>query len=116
MLFRSSVSDQACSQFFAEIDQIYRCGTEISVIQCDAAVQNVSKYNPNTPVKIYGRGGTLYTPGIKAAVDEGVDAIVYFGDMDSADTPKDPGIPVLWVTVGSDKKPGNFGKLISITL
>jgi hypothetical protein len=35
--------------------------------------------------------------------------------MDTADSPADPGIPTLWVTVGNETRPGNFGEMLKIS-
>jgi hypothetical protein len=44
-----------------------------------------------------------------------VTAIAYLGDFDSSDIPVNPGVPFLWVGVGNQPPPGNFGKVLRIS-
>ena len=57
-----SVSDSELQEFFSEIDHIHRTGAEVTVIQCDSAISNISPYKRNQEIKVYGRGGTSFHP------------------------------------------------------
>jgi predicted metal-dependent peptidase len=111
-----SMSDEQVSQIFTEIDKIHTYGVEIHVIQMDTEVKHVELYDPKKEWKRLGCGGTAYQSGIDYAKDKlEVDCLIICGDMDTADTPSNPNIPVLWVGVGTKQdKPGNFGKIIYI--
>lgn len=110
-----SVSDNAFAQYGAELGEIHKMDVEITVIAADAQVHAVYNFDPKKPWVRSCQGGTAYQPGIDKAMELKADAIFYFGDMDSADTPTDPGVPFLWAVVGSQNPPGNFGKTIRIT-
>lgn len=111
-----SVGDDEFGQFFGEIGAIADMGVEITVIDADCAVSAVYKYEKKKPVKRHGRGGTAYQPAITKAKELGVDGIIYFGDMDAADTPENPGCPFLWAIVGGQNPPANFGRSVRVTL
>jgi predicted metal-dependent peptidase len=110
-----SVSDAALATFFTEIDHITKSNADVILIQADCEVKSVKEYKTGKWPKITGRGGTAYDPALKAAVKEGVDGIIYFGDMDTADVPDKPRTaPVMWVSCGSDRRPGEFGQMVMI--
>lgn len=105
-----SVYDEAFEQFFGEIAAISDMGVDITVIDADCAVAAVYKYDKKKKVERHGNGGTAYAPAIDKAKELGVDGIIYFGDMDSSDTPKDPKVPFLWAVVGQQNPPAKFAK------
>lgn len=107
-----SVSDKELSMFWAEIDAINSLDIPITVIEADCTVNNVYPYEKKNKPEFKGRGGTSYQPAIDKAMELGVDGIMYFGDFDTADTPKNPNIPFLWVGVRNSPPPSNFGKTI----
>lgn len=109
-----SMFDAAFAQAHPELVAIHNQGVKITVIDADSAVGKVYDFDPKKPFERHGNGGTSYQPAITKALELDVDGICYFGDMDSSDTPQDPKIPFLWITVGSETRPGNFGKLIKI--
>lgn len=57
-----SVSNKELLEFFQEIDHINATGSEITVIQCDAAIQSIMPYKKGDQIKIQGRGGTSFDP------------------------------------------------------
>jgi predicted metal-dependent peptidase len=109
-----SVYDAAFAQFFAEIDTIADMGVELTIIDADSAVAAIYKYEKRKPVQRHGNGGTAYSPAIEAAKKLGVDGIIYMGDMDSSDTPTNPGVPFLWAIVGGQEPPAAFGSKVRI--
>lgn len=109
-----SVYDEAFTQFFAEIGVISDMGVEITVIDADCGVAAVYKYDKKKPVQRHGGGGTAYTPAIEKAKELGVDGIIYFGDMDSSDTPTNPRVPFLWAIVGNQEPPADFGSKVRV--
>jgi predicted metal-dependent peptidase len=59
-----SVSKDDLKEFLSEIHHIYKTGTEITVIECDAQIGNVYEYKGSfsDDYKVSGRGGTSYEP------------------------------------------------------
>lgn len=111
-----SMSHDDIKRCFSEIHKIATTiHAQITVIEADSEVKNVYEYDPKNPPQPVGGGGTAYQPAIDKALELGVNGIIYLGDMDAFDTPKDPKIPVLWGVVGSRQKPpADFGKVIYI--
>lgn len=109
-----SVSDDQIKQFYSEINNIATFIDDIMIINCDAEAGEPFKYKRGMQIKVTGRGGTMYQPGIDKAMELGADVITYFGDMDSADTPKDPKIPFIWARVGKQNPPADFGTIVDV--
>lgn len=107
-----SVSDKELAIFWTEMSAIYSCGVRVTVIEADCIVQNVYEFDPGKTPNFKGRGGTAYSPAIEKAVELKVDGILYCGDFDTADTPKNPKKPFLWVGVRNSPPPATFGKVI----
>ena len=57
-----SVSDKELSEFFGEINHIYKAGGQVTVCECDAAIQRIYSYKGKFDGKITGRGGTDFKP------------------------------------------------------
>jgi predicted metal-dependent peptidase len=111
-----SVPDKAYEAFIQEGNGIAATGAEITWMQADCVVNSTEKWKKSASKTRKGYGGTAYDPAIQKAKELKVDCIIYFGDMDAADVPKDPGIPTLWVVYGNQKPPGNFGQTIKLEL
>jgi predicted metal-dependent peptidase len=60
-----SINDETLRQFFTEIEQISKIGTEIIVIECDDLVRNVYTYKKINNIAVNGRGGTDYDPAFE---------------------------------------------------
>jgi len=54
-----SVSDTELTEFFHELHHMHKTGTEITVVQCDTAISNITKYknSEDGKIKVHGRGG-----------------------------------------------------------
>ena len=93
-----SVNETELKEFFNEIDHIHKTGTEITVIQCDTAISNISAYKPNQDIKIYGRGGTSFQPVIDYYNENfhKYTSLVYFTDGE-AWSPDNVKGRILWV-------------------
>jgi len=92
-----SVSTNELKEFMSELYHINKTGTSIMVIQCDAAIRNIGKFNVNEDIKLYGRGGTSFEP-ICDYYNEHVkeySCLVYFTDGECSAPEKCKG-PVLW--------------------
>jgi predicted metal-dependent peptidase len=59
-----SVSDVEVAEFFNEINNIYKSGTEITIIECDSTIQRVYEYDGKLrdKIEVFGRGGTNFDP------------------------------------------------------
>lgn len=57
-----SVSDKELLEFFQEIDHINSTGSQVTVIQCDAAIRSIKSYKKGDEVTVEGRGGTSFDP------------------------------------------------------
>ena len=112
-----SVSDEAYASFLDEITDIAKHVKLTYLIDADCKVQNVEKIGKKKkPTRERtGYGGTAYQPAIDKAMELQCDAIIYFGDMDSADQPNNPGVPFLWVIVGSQNPPAEFGGQVRLS-
>ena len=93
---------------------------EVILVQCDVTVRHVAYLQQGeTPdrIEVMGRGGTLFQPAFDWIAENAphVRAIIYETDLDAADQPADPGIPVIWLTpTRGHRMP--FGEIIEIQL
>ena len=75
---------------------------KVTVLYCDAQVHKTEEFGPEEEIAMdaVGRGGTQFQPVFDAvaAWSEPPACLIYFTDMDSSDTPKEPDYPVLWAT------------------
>lgn len=113
-----SVSDEALSQFMAEIGKIAKYAV-VTVVQADTEVKSSYLYDPKKNYSIKGRGGTDYQPAFDYYTkNTDVDGVIYFGDMDCFDTEKlrKPKYPVLWAIVGTQAPPAAWGGRTHIVL
>lgn len=110
-----SVNDEQHAAFMTEIQSIAKTITKTYLIHADcvvAEVEDLSKKKFKATRR--AAGGTAYQPAIDKARELGCTMIVYFGDFDTSDKPKNPGVPFLWVGVGNQPAPGDFGKVIRL--
>lgn len=101
---------------FGEIKGMHDAGAHITVYECDTQLQQKYEFNPKKKVECKGFGGTLYNPGIEAAMKDEVDGILYVGDMDCFDNEQiiKPNVPFMWVMLGTDKAPADFGYKVKV--
>lgn len=59
-----SVNNNELKEFMNEIHHIHKTGSDITIVQCDAAIQKIEKFNPKIDIQIHGRGGTQFDPVI----------------------------------------------------
>ena len=111
-----SISDDAYMQFLAEIQRITPNCSKVHVLEADCEVQSIETLKKGKSVQLRrtGNGGTAYQPAISKCLELGCDAIIYFGDFDSSDNPANPGKPFLWVGVGTQDPPGDFGSVLRL--
>lgn len=110
-----SVSDRSLQQFMAEIEKMSRYA-KITVVEADSEIKNAYEFKKKKEYALSGRGGTAYQPAFDYFNKiKDIDGVVYFGDMDSSDTPKKPKYKVLWAIIGTQTPPASFGGKIYIT-
>ncbi len=127
-----SIDAQIASRLLAEVDSL-RSATEceLTVIQCDAAVQDVQTFDPwdasalgadGGPMRLLGRGGTDFRPvfdWVDHDVLEGAlppDAIIYLTDGYGPFPPKTPDWPTVWIVTKTGAKDSTFpfGRVIRL--
>jgi predicted metal-dependent peptidase len=93
-----SVSDDELREFMNEIHHIYKCGVDVTIIQCDTSIRSIEPYKPHEEFKVYGRGGTEFDPVLEyynAHLNK-YTSLVYFTDGECYTSVKPKG-KVLWI-------------------
>jgi len=114
-----SISDETLGVFFGEIDAIHKDRRNlITIIECDANIGNVYKYEGVPPKEIKGRGGTAFKPALCHADTfyPRPDGIVYLTDGWGDNPEQCTNIPVLWVVTpdGDMERCAQFGRKIKM--
>jgi predicted metal-dependent peptidase len=95
-----SVSNDDLREFLSEIHHIYKTGTEITVIECDAQIGNVYEYKGqfSDDYKVSGRGGTSYEPVLDYLFEhkDRFQNLIYLTDGECS-VREAPCKPTLWV-------------------
>lgn len=94
-----SVKTESFGDFLAEVHDIWRQGSHVTVIEADNAVRNSWEYHGEAQASTKGRGGTQFDPALAWVADAvpAFDAAIYFTDG-LADAPTvRPRCDVLWV-------------------
>ena len=103
----ASIADTEIQDFFQEIQQIWRLGTEIFILECDTQINNAYIYRGTTPAVVAGRGGTHFDAAITYANQQSnADAVVYFTDGLGPAPSLPCRKPLLWMISGG-KMGGN---------
>lgn len=101
-----------------EIISVYRwiakkCNAEL--IQCDAAVHEVTKNLRKTVIEVKGRGGTDFRPVfeyITKKYKDKIDLLIYGTDLLGDFPEKAPPYKVVWLTTSKERAP--FGEIIRL--
>jgi len=93
-----SVSSDNLVEFLGQLMHIHKTGHEITVIECDAQITNIFKYDGSKEIQITGRGGTDFQPAIDYFNQhiQTYNTLVFFTDG-YAPAPTPPKRPMLWV-------------------
>ena len=93
-----SVSDDELREFMSEIYHIYKCGVDITIIQCDTTIRSVEPYKGQKDLSVVGRGGTEFDPVLEYFNENQrkYTSLVYFTDGECYTRVKPKG-KVLWV-------------------
>jgi len=93
-----SVSDAELKEFMNEIHHIYKCGVDVTIIQCDVNIKSIKPYKGKFEMDIQGRGGTEFDPVLEYFNEnlKTFTSLVYFTDGECYTSVKPKG-NVLWV-------------------
>jgi len=111
-----SVSDNELKEFMSEIYHIYKCGVDITVIQCDTRIRSIEPYKGKFEMNVLGRGGTEFDPVLEYfnANLKKYTSLVYFTDGECYTRVKPRG-NTLWVlseqSYMNEELPGKVIKL-----
>ena len=95
-----SVNNNELIEFFNEIYHMYKTGTEITVVECDARIQREYEYKGVLEeIKVAGRGGTDFEPVMVYLKEHQhkFQNLIYFTDGECNAPETKPMKPILWV-------------------
>lgn len=96
-----SVSKDDLKEFLSEIHHIWKTGTEVTVVECDASIGRVYEYKGKIEdtKQVTGRGGTSYEPVMQYLWDhrEKYQNLIYLTDGECSIERTQPCKPTLWV-------------------
>lgn len=113
-----SVSNDELTEFMNEIHHIYKCGVDVTVIQCDVDIKSIKPYKGKFEMDVVGRGGTEFDPVLNYFNDnlKKFTSLVYFTDGECSTSVKPKG-NVLWVLSEQSHLNTNLpGKVIKLEL
>jgi len=111
-----SVSEDELKEFMNEINHIYKCGVDITIVQCDTRIRSIEPYKGKCELTVHGRGGTEFDPVLEYFNENlrKYTSLVYFTDGECWTNVKPKG-NVLWViserSEMNDDLPGKVIKL-----
>ena len=100
-----SVSTDELTNFYTELNFIHKAGVKITVVQCDAGISAIEKFNPRNEVKIHGRGGTDFDPPVEYINKNKskYTCLVYFSDGACCPPSVKTTKPILWVMTRGER-------------
>lgn len=110
-----SVNNQELTDFFSEINHIYKAGARITILECDAVITNQYEYTGSWTGEVHGRGGTNFQPVIDfyRKYKKEYSSLVYFTDGECSlptNVPRD----VIWVITSEGEHKEYPGKTLYI--
>ena len=112
-----SVSNQEVHEFVSELTYMYKAGTEIYVLECDAFIHKKYWFKPGCIEGVTGRGGTSFDPVVDYYREhyKQFDTLIYLTDGEAPYSHlKIPQNNMLWV-ISSRGSKGNYpGKTLYI--
>jgi len=93
-----SVSDSELQEFMSEIYHIYKCGVDVTVVQCDTQIRSIEPYKGKFEMNALGRGGTEFDPVLEYFNEnlKKYTSLVYFTDGECYTRVRPKG-NILWV-------------------
>ena len=113
-----SVSDTELKEFMSEIFHIYKCGVDITIVQCDTTIKSIEPYKGKLEMNVTGRGGTEFDPVLEYFNEnqKKYTSLVYFTDGECYTDVKPKG-NTLWVlSERSSMNESLPGKVIKLEL
>lgn len=113
----ASVSNKELHEFVSELTYMYKAGTDIYILECDARIHKQYEYRPGCITEISGRGGTSFDPVVDYYKEhyKDFDSLVYFTDGEAPyDHLKIPQNNMLWVISSNGSKGTYPGKTLYI--
>jgi len=113
-----SVSDNELKEFMNEIHHIYKCGVDITIVQCDTQIHSIEPYKGKFEMEVKGRGGTYFDPVLEYFNGNlrKYTSLVYFTDGECGWSVKPRG-NVLWVLSEQSRINNDLpGKVIRLEL
>jgi predicted metal-dependent peptidase len=113
-----SVSDTELQEFMGEIFHIYKCGVDITIVQCDTTIKSIEPYKGKLEMNVTGRGGTEFDPVLEYFNEnqKKYTSLVYFTDGECYTDVKPKG-NTLWVlSERSSMNESLPGKVIKLEL
>jgi predicted metal-dependent peptidase len=101
-----SVSDEEVLEFFNEIHHMYKTGTQVTIIECDAIIQRIYEYNGKLEnISVKGRGGTDFEPVFKYMFEHRnrYNNLIYLTDGECSVPETQIKKPILWVHSSQSK-------------
>lgn len=77
-----SVSNQELCDFFSEIKHVWKAGAAVTIVENDAAIGRIYKYDGKWDGKVTGRGGTVFDEAVQWYNDHRRDfsTVIFFTD------------------------------------
>jgi predicted metal-dependent peptidase len=113
-----SVSDSELQEFMNEMHHIYKCGVDITIVQCDTQMYPPEKYTGKFEMNVKGRGGTEFDPVLEYFNDnlKKYTSLVYFTDGECNTSVKPKG-KILWILSEQSSMNNDLpGKVIKLEL
>ena len=113
-----SVSDSELQEFMNEMHHIYKCGVDITIVQCDVDIKSITPYKGKFEMNVVGRGGTEFDPVLNYFNDNlrKYTSLVYFTDGECNTSVKPKG-KTLWVLSERSQMNSSLpGKVIKLEL
>lgn len=111
-----SVSNEELRECLGELYHLQKTGSEITIIQCDTTISDISKFDSRKDFEVHGRGGTDFQPVIDYYNERlhQYSCLMYFTDGE-APAPENARGNILWILSErsnmNEKLPGEVIKL-----
>ncbi len=112
-----SINKELFAQFWNEIISLHKTGTELMIIQCDAAIHSVKLYKKSNLIpEILGGGGTSFDPVFSwMKKNRQYNGLIYFTDGYANSPTIKISSPILWCVYGSNEDLSHLpGKVIKV--
>ena len=113
-----SMTGDRTDKVLSELYGIYKASPnmELDIVQCDAQIQDVFKYDGKDEFKVSGRGGTEMVPGLKYAEENKYDGVIMLtdGEFWGEDFKSHNRVNSLWVIANNESFTSEIGRTVHI--